>query len=67
MSINLNFLKDSSPFHYQAERMDDSNLPLLLPRSAWVSQIAYLRVLFIVKKKLDQIEKNSLVEQEYRE
>jgi hypothetical protein len=28
----------------------------LLPRSAWTSQMAYLRILFRVKKRLDQIE-----------
>jgi hypothetical protein len=30
--------------------------PPLLPRSAWTSQVAYMRVLFRVKKRLDQIE-----------
>ncbi|QLE55853.1 hypothetical protein [Nostoc sp. TCL26-01] len=31
-------------------------LPTLLPRAAWDSQLAYLRVLFRAKKALDRIE-----------
>jgi hypothetical protein len=31
----------------------------LLPRSAWTSQVAFLRVLFRAKKALDQIEKEA--------
>jgi hypothetical protein len=33
-----------------------NNSQPLLPRSAWISQVTYLRVLFRVKKRLDQIE-----------
>jgi hypothetical protein len=35
----------------------------LLPRSAWASQVSYLRVLFKVKKRLDQIEAQGIVHQ----
>jgi hypothetical protein len=58
MSTNLNSLENISPFHYQAEKVDTVEVPLL-PRSAWASQVAYLRVLFRVKKRLDRIEKVS--------
>jgi len=30
--------------------------PPLLPRSAWSSQVSYLRIVFKVKKALDKIE-----------
>ncbi|MCC5603512.1 hypothetical protein [Nostoc favosum] len=33
--------------------------PILLPRSPWNSQLAYLRVIFRVKKALDRIEKEA--------
>jgi len=44
--------------------VDDSqtelnSLPRLLPRTAWNSQVAYLRVLFRAKKALDRIEKEA--------
>jgi hypothetical protein len=35
------------------------SLPRLLPRTAWNSQVAYLRVLFRAKKALDRIEKEA--------
>ncbi|MBD2438065.1 hypothetical protein [Nostoc sp. FACHB-110] len=35
-------------------QVEDS--PTLLPRAAWDSQVAYLRVLFRAKKALDRIE-----------
>lgn len=35
------------------------SLPTLLPRSAWNSQVAYLRVLFRAKKALDRIEQEA--------
>jgi hypothetical protein len=38
-----------------SEVLEDSMLPLL-PRSAWNSQVALLRVLFRTKKALDRIE-----------
>jgi hypothetical protein len=31
-------------------------IPAILPRSAWESQIAYLRAVFRAKKALDEIE-----------
>lgn len=36
---------------------EEDSLPRLLPRTAWNSQVAYLRVLFRAKKALDRIEK----------
>ena len=36
-----------------------SSLSPVLPRSAWNSQVAYLRVLFKAKKALDRIEKEA--------
>ncbi|MEH1959342.1 MAG: hypothetical protein V7L05_05520 [Nostoc sp.] len=32
---------------------------ILLPRSAWNSQLAYLRIIFRAKKALDRIEKEA--------
>jgi hypothetical protein len=55
MSTNFNSLENISPFHYQAEKVDSAEVPLL-PRSAWTSRKDYLRVLFRVKKRLDRIE-----------
>jgi len=40
---------------YPSPSETDSS-PTLLPRSAWNSQITYLRVLFRAKKALDRIE-----------
>jgi hypothetical protein len=56
MTTNLNSSIDNSPFHYQTEKFDAADRTSLLPRSAWTSQVNYLRVLFKVKKRLDQIE-----------
>jgi len=44
--------------------LDDSlapvgSLPPLLPRSAWNSQIAFLRVVFRAKQALDRVEKEA--------
>ena len=36
-------------------------LPPLLPRSAWKSQIAFLRVVFRAKQALDRVEKEAEV------
>jgi len=46
--------------------VDDSHaqvgtLPPLLPRSAWNSQIAFLRVAFRAKQALDRVETNAQV------
>jgi hypothetical protein len=51
------------------QKLDPSSAELLpnsqplLPRSAWASQVSYLRVLFKVKKRLDQIEAQGLTHQ----
>ena len=34
---------------------EEDSLPRLLPRTAWNSQVAYLRVLFRAKKAMDRI------------
>lgn len=49
--------------HHEKEKLESSSdslnaLQPLLPRSAWTSQVTYLRILFRVKKSLDQIEEN---------
>ena len=56
MNTNLNSLDDISPFPDRAEKVDSAEMPSLLPRSAWANQVAYLRVLFRVKKRLDRID-----------
>lgn len=40
------------------ESNQELNKPIL-PRSAWVSNVAYLRALFKAKKALDRIEKEA--------
>jgi hypothetical protein len=57
MSIKSDSSEKNSPFHYEIEQTDSADLPSLLPRSGWSSQVTYLRVLFRVKKRLDEIEK----------
>jgi hypothetical protein len=48
--------------HHGRQKLEPSSSELfndlqpLLPRSAWINQVTYLRVLFRVKKRLDQIE-----------
>jgi hypothetical protein len=56
MSTNINSAENNFLFSYQTEEIDDTSLPLLLPRSAWGNQVTYLKILFRVKKKLDQID-----------
>jgi hypothetical protein len=46
----------SSKNDYQVEL---NSLPPLLPRSAWNSQMAFLKVVFRAKKALDKIEKET--------
>jgi hypothetical protein len=58
MNIKSDFLENNAPFHDEIEQTDSSDLPSLLPRSGWSNQVTYLRVLFRVKKRLDEIEKN---------
>jgi hypothetical protein len=57
MSIKSGSPENKSPFHYEIEQTDSSDLSSLLPRSGWTSQVTYLRVLFRVKKRLDEVEK----------
>lgn len=38
---------------------DEDSISMPLPRSAWNSQVAYLRVVFRAKKALDRIEKEA--------
>jgi hypothetical protein len=62
MDINAESLDVTSIPHEGKEKPDsslDTLQPPLLPRSAWTSQVAYLRVLFRVKKRLDQIENSA--------
>ncbi|MFN6571459.1 hypothetical protein [Dendronalium sp. ChiSLP03b] len=49
---NLKLLPDES-------QSKVNTAPFLLPRSAWSSQVAYLRVLFRAKKALDRIEQEA--------
>ncbi|MDF5706985.1 MAG: hypothetical protein PUP90_04695 [Nostoc sp. S4] len=49
---NLKLLPDESQSQVNAANF-------LLPRSAWSSQVAYLRVLFRAKKALDRIEQEA--------
>jgi hypothetical protein len=61
MDINSKSLDVTSISYSEIERPESTSetlnpQPQLLPRSAWTSQVAYLRVLFRVKKRLDQIE-----------
>ncbi|MGF1935637.1 MAG: hypothetical protein RM347_014815 [Nostoc sp. ChiQUE02] len=52
---NLKLSPDESPSQVDATKF-------LLPRSAWSSQVAYLRVLFRAKKALDRIEQETKYE-----
>jgi hypothetical protein len=51
--ISSDSLDNSSPFNYDAPEPSQ-----LLPRAGWNNQVAYLRVLFKTKKRLDEIEQN---------
>lgn len=66
MTTNLESFKDKSPFHYQTENIASSDEPSLLPRSGWNSQVTYLRVLFRVKKRLDEIEESIAAGKAYK-
>jgi hypothetical protein len=48
-SISVSNISDRS-------KVLEESMPPLLPRSAWNSQVAFLRVLFRAKKALDRIE-----------
>lgn len=51
--ISSDSLDNSSPFNYDAPEPSQ-----LFPRAEWNNQVAYLRVLFKTKKRLDEIEQN---------
>ncbi|MEH1819601.1 MAG: hypothetical protein V7L31_11080 [Nostoc sp.] len=52
-------LADSSKSSVGKSPADLNSQATLLPRSAWNSQVAYLRAIFKAKKALDLIEKNA--------
>ena len=56
MNTNSNSLDYISSFPDRVDKVDSVEVPSLLPRSAWANQVAYLRVLFRVKKRLDGID-----------
>ncbi|MDK2410091.1 hypothetical protein QHH11_18070 [Aphanizomenon sp. PH219] len=45
--------------------VEESESARLLPRSAWNSQVTYLRLLFRAKKALDRIEKEAGISRIY--
>jgi hypothetical protein len=49
---NNEYLSSSLDDH----KIESNPLPPLLPRSAWNSQIAFLKVMFRAKKALDKLE-----------
>jgi hypothetical protein len=53
MTIKSDSLDHITPFNYNNPEPSP-----LLPRSGWNNQIAYLRILFKTKKRLDEIEQN---------
>lgn len=53
MIINSDSLDNITPFDYSNPEPSP-----LLPRSGWNNQVAYLRILFKTKKRLDEIEQN---------
>ena len=57
-------IEDDSLNPQKLEYLEDSELSLL-PRSAWNSQIVYLRLLFRAKKALDRIEKEAGIYRSY--
>jgi hypothetical protein len=57
-SINSNTLE---PEIETSDRSSDTSPEPLLPRSAWNSQLAYLKAMFRAKKALDRIEREAEV------
>jgi hypothetical protein len=51
MTVKSESSDNISPFSYSTPEPSQ-----LLPRSGWNNQVAYLRVLFRTKKRLDEIE-----------
>jgi hypothetical protein len=60
---NLNISENTNSLESSLEQSQvEVDLPeTLLPRSAWNSQLAYLRAVFRAKKALDRIEKEAAV------
>lgn len=56
---NLEHESDSLESSVNGSQTQVGSLPSLLPRSAWNSQVAFLRVLFRAKKSLDRMEKEA--------
>lgn len=65
MTANYYPRKETTVYAHKTESLESSlddaqtqmdSLPTLLPRSAWSSQVAFLRILFKAKKALDRIE-----------
>lgn len=56
---NIENKSDSSDSSSDDFKTQVDSLPPLLPRSAWNSQVAFLRVLFRAKKALDRIEQEA--------
>lgn len=52
---------DSNESSLEDSQAQVGTLPPLLPRSAWNSQIAFLRVVFRAKQALDRVEKEANV------
>jgi hypothetical protein len=50
---------DSNESSLEDSQAQVGTLPPLLPRSAWNSQIAFLRVVFRAKQALDRVEKEA--------
>lgn len=57
-NISTNFIPEANMAVADSKTQVDSKSPLL-PRSAWNSQLAYLKVVFKAKKALDRIEKEN--------
>ena len=50
---------DSNESSLEDSQAQVGTLPPLLPRSAWNSQLAFLRVVFRAKQALDRVEKEA--------
>ena len=57
-NISTDFIPEENITVADSKTQVDSRSPLL-PRSAWNSQLAYLKVVFKAKKALDRIEKEA--------
>ncbi|MDV2998344.1 MAG: hypothetical protein N4J56_008049 [Chroococcidiopsis sp. SAG 2025] len=56
--ISTDFIPEENTTVAESKIQVDSRAPLL-PRSAWNSHLAYLKVVFKAKKALDRIEKEN--------